>query len=190
MRLDAFPISSVFRIVPRRIGDERGYFCETFQQAWFSQNVGPFAFVQDNESLSAEIGTIRGLHFQLSPRAQGKLVRCVAGAIMDVAVDIRRGSPTFGQSVSAELTAENGHQLWIPPGFAHGFCTLAVNSVIAYKVTDYYSPDHDRGLMWNDPALKIDWPVAATEAIVSSKDKLQPRLADLVTTFVYEAGEA
>ncbi|NSY19546.1 dTDP-4-dehydrorhamnose 3,5-epimerase [Neorhizobium sp. AL 9.2.2] len=180
-------ISEVVLVVAKRIGDHRGYFSETFREDEFLQNVGGFKFVQDNQSLSAEVGTIRGLHFQLDPRAQGKLVRCVAGAILDVAVDIRVGSPTYGQHVKAELTADNGHQLWVPPGFAHGFCTLEPNSIISYKVTDYYSHEHDRGLLWNDPELDIEWPFDAEAAVLSAKDKLQPKLADLQATFVYKA---
>ena len=135
--------------------------------------------------MSVDVGTVRGLHFQLKPRAQGKLVRCLVGSILDVAVDIRKGSPTYGQHVKVELSADNGQQLWVPPGFAHGFCTLEPNSVIAYKVTDYYSPEHDRGLRWNDPALAIDWPVTEDKAILSTKDRVQPLLSELDADFVY-----
>jgi dTDP-4-dehydrorhamnose 3,5-epimerase len=156
---------------------------EVFRHDLFQANVGSFEFVQDNQSLSAEIGTVRGLHFQLDPMAQGKLVRCVAGALLDVAVDIRHDSPTFGQHVTAELTAENGCQLWVPPGFAHAFCTLAPNTEINYKVTNYYSREHDRGLLWNDPALGIPWPVSAEKAVLSDKDKVQPKLAELAEIF-------
>lgn len=186
MQFQKTAIPEVVLITPKKIGDSRGYFSETFRQDMFAENVGNFDLIQDNQSLSAEIGTVRGLHFQLDPRAQGKLVRCIAGAILDVAVDIREGSPTYGQHVKAELTADNGQQLWVPPGFAHGFCTLETNSIISYKVTDYYSPDHDRGLLWNDPELGIIWPVNGEQAILSGKDKVQPRLADLETNFVYE----
>jgi dTDP-4-dehydrorhamnose 3,5-epimerase len=128
---------------------------------------------------------VRGLHFQLPPKAQGKLVSCTVGALLDVAVDIRQGSLTYGQYVSAELTAENGEQLWVPAGFAHGFCTLVPDTIISYKVTDYYSPEHDRGLLWNDPAIGIDWPVSGESAILSDKDKRQPVLADLPASFVF-----
>lgn len=159
---------------------------ETFRQSLFEDEVGDFKFVQDNQSLSAELGTVRGLHFQLAPRAQGKLVRCISGSILDVAVDIRIGSPTYGQFVSTELTSESGHQLWVPPGFAHGFCTLAPSTEVSYKVTDYYSPEHDRGLLWNDPVLAIDWPVDVSKAVLSSKDMFQPVLADLEDGFIYE----
>lgn len=186
MQFQELAISGVILIIPKKLGDNRGYFSETYRRDIFSTSVGNYEFVQDNQSLSADAGTIRGLHYQLQPRAQGKLVRCIAGAILDVAVDIRKGSPTYGQHVKAELTADNGHQLWVPPGFAHGFCTLEPSSIISYKVTDYYSPEHDRGLLWNDPELGIEWPVDADAAILSAKDKVQPRLADLGTTFVYE----
>jgi len=178
-------IRGVITLIPNRHGDSRGYFTETFRQDLFAEAVGPVSFVQDNQSMSAEVGTVRGLHFQLNPRAQGKLVRCLAGAILDVAVDIRRGSPTYGQHVKVELSVDNGQQLWVPPGFAHGFCTLTPNTVIAYKVTDYYSPEHDRGLRWDDPALAIDWPVAEDKAILSAKDRVQPLLSELDADFVY-----
>ena len=180
-------IDEVRLVIPQKFRDARGYFVETFREDLFRQGVDSRHFVQDNESLSAQKGTIRGLHFQLRPRAQGKLVRCVAGAIYDVAVDIRSGSPTYGQHVKAELTADNGHQLWVPPGFAHGFCTLEPNSAVSYKVSDYYSREHDRGLLWNDPDLAIEWPVDSDGALLSEKDKTQPRLADLGSPFEYEA---
>ena len=185
MQFAPLSVSGLLEIVPRRHGDARGYFVETFRQDLFEAAVGPVAFVQDNQSMSAEAGTVRGLHFQLNPRAQGKLVRCFAGAILDVAVDIRRGSPTYGQHVKVELSADNGQQLWVPPGFAHGFCTLEPDTVIAYKVTDYYSPEHARGLRWNDPALGSDWPVAEDKAILSAKDRVQPLLSELDADFVY-----
>ena len=166
-------------ITPKKFGDSRGHFAETFRQTLFDQHVGGFTFVQDNESLSLQAGTVRGLHFQLDPMAQGKLVRCVAGALLDVAVDIRKGSPTFGHHFAIELSAENGKQLWVPPGFAHGFCTLVAGTVISYKVTQYYSAEHDRGLLWNDPALGIRWPVSEQDAMLSDKDRRQPRLNEL-----------
>ncbi|KQO76263.1 dTDP-4-dehydrorhamnose 3,5-epimerase [Rhizobium sp. Leaf262] len=186
MRFLEMPIKGVVLLIPNRISDDRGYLSETFRTDIFKENVCPADFVQDNQSLSAQVGTVRGLHFQLAPRAQGKLVCCVAGAILDVTVDIRRGSPTFGQHVKAELTAKNGHQLWMPPGFAHGFCTLEPNSVISYKVTDYYSAKHDRGLLWSDPQLEIEWPIAADAAYLSAKDWVQPKLADLLAALTYE----
>ncbi|RKE79238.1 dTDP-4-dehydrorhamnose 3,5-epimerase [Rhizobium sp. AG855] len=186
MHVKRLELDGVFTMSPRRFGDDRGYFSETFRQDIFSQNVGDFHFVQDNQSLSAERGTVRGLHFQLAPRAQGKLVRCLTGAIFDVAVDLRSGSPTFGQHVSVELSADNGQQLWIPPGFAHGFCTLTENTIVAYKVTDYYSPEHDRGLLWSDPQIGIGWPLEGVSARLSEKDARQPLLAELGEVFRHE----
>jgi len=165
--------------MPRHIGDERGYFSETFRADLFAQHIGEYLFVQDNESLSARVGTIRGLHFQSRPHTQGKLVRCTAGALFDVAVDIRAGSPTYGAWVGETLTPANGRQLWVPPGFAHGFCSLEPNSVICYKVTDYYSTECDKGLAWDDPALAIDWPDVADPDTVSPKDREQPLLSEL-----------
>lgn len=185
MQIDNLNIPGVLLIRPKKFGDHRGYFMETFRKNLFEAHAGPVRFVQDNRSFSAEVGTVRGLHFQLPPKAQGKLVSCTAGRLLDVAVDIRHGSPTYGQSVSAELTAENGEQLWIPAGFAHGFCTLVPDTIISYKVTDYYSPEHDRGLLWNDPAIGIDWPVSQEAAVLSDKDRRQLVLADLPSSFVF-----
>lgn len=187
MQFERLELPDIVLITPKKFGDHRGYFSETFRADMFQEHIGPVEFVQDNQSLSADVGTVRGLHFQLEPRAQGKLVRCIAGAILDVAVDIRKSSPTYGRFVQAELSAENGRQLWVPAGFAHGFCTLEPNSILSYKVTDYYSPAHDRGLLWNDPDIGIAWPVAADAAILSAKDRTQPRLAELETNFVYHA---
>jgi dTDP-4-dehydrorhamnose 3,5-epimerase len=178
-----FDISGPLLIEPTRIGDARGWFSETFRADIFQEKAGPVEFVQHNQSMSAAKGTVRGLHFQIEPMAQGKLVRCLNGAILDVAVDIRRSSPTFGQHVSAELTAEKGHQLWVPPGFAHGFVTLADNTEVFYLVTSHYSPAHDRGLLWNDAALGIDWRIGAGHAQLSDKDRKRPALADLADLF-------
>lgn len=186
MQFEELRISDVIVITPKKIGDNRGYFMETFRQDLFDEEAGSIRFVQENRSFSAGAGTVRGLHFQLEPKAQGKLVSCMAGALLDVAVDIRQGSPTFGQHVSAELTAANGRQLWVPPGFAHGFCTLLPDTIISYKVTNYYSPEHDRGLRWNDPAIGIDWPVEPEKAVLSEKDRKLPLLADLPVSFVHE----
>jgi dTDP-4-dehydrorhamnose 3,5-epimerase len=183
MEFTSLAVPDVKLIVPRHIGDDRGYFAETFRADRFAQACGDIAFVQDNESFSARAGTIRGLHFQTAPHAQGKLVRCTAGALFDVAVDIRRGSPTYGQWVGEVLTPRNGHQLWVPPGFAHGFCTIEPNSVICYKVTDYYSAECDKGLAWDDPAIAIRWPDGAEADTLSPKDRVQPRLADLPAYF-------
>lgn len=186
MQFEKANIPDVVIVSPKKFGDARGYFMETFRQELFDVNVGKFAFVQDNQSLSAQVGTVRGLHFQLEPKAQGKLVRCIAGALLDVAVDIRKGSSTFGQHVAVELSAEDGKQLWVPPGFAHGFCTLAPNTEIFYKVTEYYSAEHDRGLLWNDAALGINWPVEPGNAMLSDKDKAQPTLAGIGHIFALE----
>lgn len=183
MIFEQLDIPDVYLITPKKIGDSRGFFMEVFRQETFRRQVGDFAFVQENCSMSVQTGTVRGLHFQLPPRAQGKLVSCSQGALLDVAVDIRTGSPTFGRHVARRLTAEHGEQLWVPPGFAHGFCTLMPNTVISYKLTDYYSPEHDRGLLWNDPDIGIDWPVGSDLAILSDKDQVQPRLADLPPAF-------
>lgn len=185
MKLSKLAIPEIVKITPARFGDARGYFSEVFKDQWFRDNVSDTTFVQDNQSLSSAVGTVRGLHFQLAPFAQGKLVRCLAGAIFDVAVDIRVGSPTYGQWVGAELTPENGDQLWIPPGFAHGFATLLPDTVILYKVTAPYSAADDRGLLWNDPEIGIEWPIEAGQAMLSEKDKVQPRLADLPPSFSY-----
>jgi dTDP-4-dehydrorhamnose 3,5-epimerase len=183
MKFRTFDIAGPVLVEPKRIGDARGWFSETFRADHFDESVGPFGFVQHNQSMSAAPGTVRGLHFQIAPMAQGKLVRCLKGAILDVAVDLRRSSPTFGQHVSAELTADNGHQLWVPPGFAHGFVTRSVDTEVFYLVTSYYSPTHDRGLLWNDPALGIDWGVDDGAAQLSDKDRRQPRMAELAHIF-------
>jgi len=183
MLFKPFPIPGPVLVEPRRIGDARGWFSETFRADLFEANAEPVKFVQHNQSMSAVRGTIRGLHFQTDPMAQGKLVRCLRGSILDVAVDIRRGSPTFGQHVAAELTADNGHQLWVPRGFAHGFATLSEDTEVFYLTTGYYSPDHDRGLYFNDPALGIDWRVDPANAQLSDKDRKQPLLSELQELF-------
>ena len=183
MEITSLSIPDVKLLTPRHIGDERGYFAETFRADFFAKHIGDVAFVQDNESLSAKVGTVRGLHFQSAPHAQGKLVRCTAGALFDVAVDIRHGSPTFGQWVAETLTPENGKQLWAPPGFAHGFCSLEPDTVICYKVTDYYSAECDKGVAWDDPAIGISWPDIVDPETLSPKDREQPLLADLPAYF-------
>lgn len=185
MKIELLPLIGLTRIMPTRLGDHRGYFVEVFKDDWFRENVADVTFVQENESMSAKVGTVRGLHFQLDPFAQGKLVRCLAGSIFDVVVDIRVGSPTFGKWYGAELSKENGAQLWVPAGFAHGFATLEPDSVISYKVTAPYSAEADRGLLWNDPAIGIEWPVELGDAVLSDKDKKQPTLANLSPSFRY-----
>jgi len=183
LEIQTYPIEGLKLFIPRHIGDERGYFAETFRVDLFTQAAGDWTFVQDNESRSAKCGTVRGLHFQSDPDAQGKLVRCTAGALFDVAVDIRTGSPTYGQWVGETLTPANGKQLWVPPGFAHGFCSLEPGTVICYKVTNYYSAQCDKGLAWDDPAIGIVWPDEADADTLSAKDRTQPRLADLPSYF-------
>lgn len=183
MKIERLPLSGLAKLTPTRNGDHRGYFSEVFKEAWFRENVADLTFVQENESLSTAVGTVRGLHFQLAPFAQGKLVRCIAGRIFDLAVDIRVGSPTFGQWYGTELSMANGEQLWIPAGFAHGFATLVPDCVISYKVTAPYDAASDRGLLWNDPDIGIEWPLAPEQAVLSDKDKKQPRLADLPPSF-------
>jgi len=179
-------IAGVKRILPVRHGDSRGFFCEIFRDDTLRQHGIEVSFVQENQSLSAQRGVVRGLHFQLPPAAQAKLVRVAAGAIFDVVVDIRRGSPSYGRHVAAVLTAERGEQLFVPEGFAHGFCTLEPDTEVIYKVNRYYSPAHDRGMLWNDPALGIDWPVPEGAPILSEKDKHHPRFAELPPCFSYE----
>lgn len=169
-------ITDVKIIEPKVFGDERGFFYESFSQRLFDEAVGYHVdFVQDNHSRSAR-GVLRGLHYQLPPYAQGKLVRCTVGEVFDVAVDIRRSSPTFGQWVGVYLSAENKRQLWIPAGFAHGFVTLSEHAEFLYKTTQYYAPSHDRGILWNDPAIGIAWPDAGALQL-SGKDQVQPLLA-------------
>lgn len=183
METKFFNIPGVTLFIPRHIGDERGYFAETFRADVFQKACGEWTFVQENESLSVKAGTIRGLHFQSQPNPQGKLVRCTAGGLFDVAVDIRTSSPTFGQWVGETLTPENGKQLWVPPGFAHGFCSLKSDTVISYKLTDYYSPECDKGLAWDDPTIGITWPDIADADTLSAKDREQPLLSDLPAYF-------
>jgi len=186
MKFQTFDIAGPALIQPLRHGDARGYFTETFRVDRFAHELGSVEFCQENESLSAKTGTIRGLHFQTEPFAQGKLVRCVSGALLDVAVDIRRGSPTFGKWIAVELSAADGRQLWVPPGFAHGFCTLEPNTMLIYKVTAYYDHASDKGLAWDDPEIGIEWPAAADPDTLSPKDRAQPKLAELPTYFSYE----
>jgi dTDP-4-dehydrorhamnose 3,5-epimerase len=183
MRFIATEIADVKIVEAVRHGDERGYFSETYNRRAFAAAGIDLDFVQDNHSLSRPAGTIRGLHFQLAPFAQDKLVRVVRGAILDVAVDLRRGSPTYGRHVAATLRAGDPRQLLVPIGFAHGFCTLEPDTEVIYKVTNYYSAPHDRGILWNDPALGIAWPVTGQDATLSPKDRHQPLLRDIEPPF-------
>lgn len=174
MNFDRLHIHDLMLLRPKRFVDARGWFAETFSDMQRLE-LGLPEFVQENESKSVSAGTVRGLHFQRGPLAQAKLVRCVLGAVIDVAVDIRPASPTFGRHVSVRLDAERGEQLYIPVGFAHGFCTLESHTLVQYKVSAIYSPEHEGGIAWNDPTLSIDWRVDSSEAILSEKDLLQPR---------------
>lgn len=179
MQTITYVLSGPVLIQPKRHGDARGYFMETFKAAWFRDTIADVAFVQDNQALSAEAGTIRGLHFQRAPMAQGKLIRCLRGAIFDVAVDIRPESETFGQWLGVTLTPEAGDQLWVPAGFAHGYCTLTNDTEVFYKVTAPYSPADEGGVAFDDPDIAIDWPMSAGSAILSPRDRTWPSLKNL-----------
>lgn len=183
MIVEPLAIPDVKVIRPQKHGDARGFFSETYSCRDLARTGIDIAFVQDNHAFSAEQGTVRGLHFQTAPYAQHKLVRVVRGAILDVAVDLRTGSPTYGQHVTAVISAEEWNQILVPIGFAHGLVTLEPNTEVLYKVSDYYAPEHDKGLLWNDPALGIDWPVDEAQALLSEKDKRQPLLAELPAYF-------
>lgn len=185
MQIERLEIPGILLLKPTKHGDQRGFFSETFRADLFAANGVEAAFVQDNHVRSAQKGVVRGLHFQVPPRAQGKLVRCVRGTILDVGVDIRLGSPTYGQHVTVELSAANWHQLWFPPGIAHGYITLENDCDVIYKVTDYYAPEFDRGIAWDDPELGIDWRLPSSEVIVSDKDRQQPRFADAERPFQF-----
>jgi dTDP-4-dehydrorhamnose 3,5-epimerase len=179
-------IPEVKLIKPARHIDSRGFFSEVFREDVLQEYGIRVHFVQDNHSLSATKGVIRGLHFQTPPFAQAKLLRVTAGSIFDVAVDIRWGSPTFGRHVTAVLSASEWNQIFVPEGFAHGYCTLEPDTEVLYKVSAYYSPEHDRGLLWCDPALGIDWPVSGDQALISDKDRKHPPLSQLSRFFQYE----
>jgi dTDP-4-dehydrorhamnose 3,5-epimerase len=179
--------SPVQLIEPRRFGDARGWFTETYSRRTFAERGIDCTFVQDNHSLSRPAFTLRGLHFQTPPHAQAKLVRCTRGRIFDVAVDLRRGSPTYGRWVGTELTAENGRQLFIPAGFAHGFLTLEPDCEVTYKCSDFYAPANDAGIRWNDPDLAIAWPLpAGATPELSAKDEVQPGFASFRSPFAYD----
>ena len=182
MKSSIMQISECTLLKPKRFSDNRGFFSELYSRKRYSGFGIGVEFVQDNHSLSKEVGTLRGLHFQAPPHAQGKLVRCGRGAIFDVAVDIRRGSPTYGQCEEYKLSAENGHQLYVPVGFAHGFLTLEPNSEIIYKCTDYYAPDSEGGVRWD--SCGIEWPLSV-DPILSEKDTIAPALDDFDSPFIY-----
>jgi len=186
MKIKQTALQGVVILTPTRHGDDRGFFSESWNQSRMEQAGLHYDFVQDNQSLSEAIGTVRGLHFQSPPHAQAKLVRCGQGALLDVAVDIRRGSPTFGDWVGVELTAQNGKQLLIPAGFLHGFVTRAPDTEIIYKCTDYYAPDCDAAVRYDDPNIGIDWGLGTDAPLLSDKDNKAPYLADIDAPFVFE----
>lgn len=186
MKFTKLSLEGLLLIEPHRVEDARGLFSETFRADRFQAEVGLITFVQDNHSVSVVRGTIRGLHYQKNPRAQGKLVRVAQGAIFDVAVDVRHGSPTFGRYEAVELSAKNWRQLWIPKGFLHGFCTLVDNVEVMYKVTDYYSREHDAAIRWDDPDIGIAWPICSTKVYLSEKDQNAPELREIAPEFQFE----
>lgn len=183
LEVNCLSIPDVKMVRTSRVSDARGYFCETFQRSAFAEKGILADFVQDNQSSSDRIGTVRGLHFQRPPFAQAKLVRVIKGAIIDVVVDLRRSSPTFGKHVAVELDSETDEQLFVPKGFAHGFCTLRPQTVVFYKVDQVYAPRHEAGLYWADPALAIEWPVTTGAAHVSQKDQSLPGLDQFSAVF-------
>jgi dTDP-4-dehydrorhamnose 3,5-epimerase len=178
MNVERLAIPDVLLITPAKFGDSRGFFSETWNAATLTAHGSAETFVQDNQSLSTQVGTIRGLHCQIGANVQGKLVRVVKGAIWDVAVDLRRGSPTYGQYAASVLSEENWQQLWVPRGFLHGFCTLEPDTSVIYKVTAPYDRAAERAVIWNDPTLGLPWPVAPENALLSDKDRLLPRVSD------------
>ncbi|MGA3301947.1 MAG: dTDP-4-dehydrorhamnose 3,5-epimerase [Methylovirgula sp.] len=182
-KIEKAEIPDIKIIMPKKFGDRRGFFSELYNRRAFTEAGLTQEFVQDNHAFSAERGTLRGLHFQSSPFAQDKLVRVGRGCILDVAVDLRKSSSTFGQHVTLELSAENWLQVFVPVGFAHGYVTLEPDTEVLYKVTNYYAPGHDYGIAWNDAALGIDWGIAADEVILSEKDRNHPILAELPDFF-------
>lgn len=188
MKIEETALPGVLILTPARFGDARGFFSESWNERTLAQHGIHQRFVQDNHSMSMQAGTIRGLHFQSPPHAQAKLVRCGRGALFDVAVDFRRGSPTWGHWVGVDLSFENGRQLLIPAGFLHGFVTRAPETEIVYKCTDYYAPECDGAVRFDDPDIGIDWGIDQDSATLSDKDAAAPRLAEIETPFTYEAG--
>jgi dTDP-4-dehydrorhamnose 3,5-epimerase len=188
MTIDELDIPDVLLITPKKFSDNRGWFSETYNQKIFKDRSLELNFVQDNHSLSIPAGTLRGFHFQKPPHAQAKLVRCTRGSILDVAVDMRVGSPTYTEYVSAELSPLNGRQLFIPIGFAHAFLTLEPNTEVIYKVSDFYAPECDAGIRWNDPTIAFPWDIKQGP-LLSPKDENLPQLNDTQSPFLYEHGE-
>ena len=183
MKFERLAIPDVILITPKRHGDARGYFAETFRADVYEAEGVTGPFVQDNQAFSQDPFVLRGLHYQVTPTAQAKLVTCTRGRIFDVAVDLRKASPTFGQYVGTELSEETGQQLYVPVGFAHGYLTLKQGSEVRYKVSAYYSPDDERGLAWDDPQIGIDWPLNGASPVLSAKDIAAPKLSELRDTF-------
>jgi len=183
MQVENTAIADVKIITPKKFGDHRGFFSEVYSRKAWAEAGLDYEFVQDNHSFSVEVGVIRGLHFQTEPFGQDKLVRVAKGRVLDVAVDLRRSSQTYGKHVAVELSAANWRQLLVPIGFAHGFCTLEPDCEVLYKVTNIYSPAHDKGLAFDDPALGIDWRIDLAKAVLSDKDRKHPRLAELGAMF-------
>jgi len=183
MDFQTLSITGPVEIRPYQHRDHRGYFSEIYRADLFCSKVAEVDFVQENVSLSVRRGTVRGIHFQTPLAAQGKLVRCLAGKLLDVAVDLRCGSPDYGKWISVVLSPEDNNQLWIPVGFGHAFCTLEPNSIISYRVTNYYSPENDKGVAWDDPEIAIKWPDVADPESLSQKDRNQPLLAELPPYF-------
>jgi len=186
MLIETTPLPGVMILTPRRFGDARGFFCESWNRETLAAQGLYFDFVQDNHSLSERVGTVRGLHFQAPPHAQDKLVRCGRGSLFDAAVDIRKGSPTYGQWFGIELSFENGRQLLVPAGFLHGFMTREPDTEIIYKCTDFYAPDCDGAVLFNDPDIGIDWNMGDMTPVLSDKDAVAPRLKDFESPFVWE----
>jgi dTDP-4-dehydrorhamnose 3,5-epimerase len=186
MKIERFPIDGLLLITPTKRLDSRGFFSEVYRADILSAGGIAAEFVQDNHVFSAHRGVLRGMHYQTPPHAQGKLVRCIKGTILDVAVDIRKGSPTFGRHAAVELSASNWKQLWVPSGFAHGYLTLEAESQVIYKVTDYWAPNCEKGLAWNDPEVGVDWGIPDDELTLAEKDRSNPRLGELELVFTFE----
>ncbi|WP_424942561.1 dTDP-4-dehydrorhamnose 3,5-epimerase [Aliiroseovarius crassostreae] len=186
IEIEQTKLPGVLVITPKRFGDDRGFFSESWNKERLAEHGLTLEFVQDNHSLSRQVGTVRGLHYQTPPHAQAKLVRCGRGALLDVAVDIRKGSPTYAQWVAVELNEDNGKQLLVPEGFAHGFVTLRPDTEIVYKCTDYYAPNCDRAIAFDDPDIGVDWGITRDTAVLSDKDAEAPKLSDADTPFIWE----
>ncbi len=190
MLIERVAVDDVLLLVPTKRCDPRGFFSEVYRRDILAIEGVQAEFVQDNHVFSAERGVVRGLHFQTPPKAQGKLVRCTQGAILDVAVDIRKGSRTYGRHIAVELSAANWKQLWVPPGFAHGYLTLESRCEVIYKVTEYWAPDCERGIAWNDPSLAIDWGISAADVILADKDRSNPCITEIEPVFYYGQGNS